>query len=230
MSSSGKIRNIDGRRVFVLDKGVRVVGERDDYAVLGSCGHGGFAYVYKVRAHRSKQIFILKMSSETHQMGDERIRREILVLRQCNESGRGLVPELIDSGELDGRPFYVMENLQMLTWSDDDGGLPNTEVQRKDFIVLLLECVKAIHAAGYLHCDIKPANIMERAGDHRPLLIDFGSAHPISRGGRRREKDRVGDCYATGKYCRDPWICCRSRQLHDPKRYLCHWAGDTRLL
>ena len=45
---------------------------------------------------------------------------------------------------------------------------------------MLIESVKAIHEAGFVHCDIKPDNIMERPNScHRPILIDFGSAHPI---------------------------------------------------
>ncbi len=40
----------------------------------------------------------------------------------------------------------------------------------------LLDGLSAVHAAGYLHRDIKPDNIQVRAEDGRLVLLDFGSA------------------------------------------------------
>ena len=45
----------------------------------------------------------------------------------------------------------------------------------KGLVAPLLEGLAAVHAAGFLHRDIKPDNIFIRA-DGRPVLIDFGAA------------------------------------------------------
>src|SRR5690349_8151421 len=43
----------------------------------------------------------------------------------------------------------------------------------------LLDGLEVVHRGGYLHRDIKPTNIFVRA-DASPVLIDFGSARPVS--------------------------------------------------
>ena len=103
-------------------------------------------------------------------------------MRACEENGADLVPRVLDEGEVEGRPFFVMENLNHLEWSESGAGLPDTEERRKAFFILLIDSIAAVHDAGFVHCDIKPGNILERPSDHHPILIDFGSAHPITEG------------------------------------------------
>jgi serine/threonine protein kinase len=49
------------------------------------------------------------------------------------------------------------------------------EAKLKGWLAPLLEGLAAVHAAGFLHRDIKPDNIFIRA-DGKPVLIDFGAA------------------------------------------------------
>ncbi|MGQ0511359.1 MAG: protein kinase domain-containing protein [Betaproteobacteria bacterium] len=51
--------------------------------------------------------------------------------------------------------------------------LPEAELKR--LMAPLLEGLREVHGAGFLHRDIKPDNIFVRA-DGRPVLIDFGAA------------------------------------------------------
>src|SRR5690606_31856443 len=46
----------------------------------------------------------------------------------------------------------------------------------------IAEVLVALHAKGYVHCDIKPHNI-GLTGYGQPKLLDFGSAYPVGDGG-----------------------------------------------
>jgi serine/threonine protein kinase len=78
--------------------------------------------------------------------------------------------------EANGTAYMVMEyekgeplkNLFILSPQ-----LPEAELKR--LMEPLLEGLREVHAAGFLHRDIKPDNIFVRA-DGRPVLIDFGAA------------------------------------------------------
>lgn len=183
MHPVGKIVDENGRRAFRLVEGAAVTGDRWSYKVVGTRGQGGFAKTYVVRRVGDNLLAVLKMSSDAKKNtpGAERIRREAFVMRKCGRDNPCFVPQILDEGVVDGRPFLVVENLCRLEWSSSETGLPDTEEKRKAFFMLLIDCVKAIHEAGFVHCDIKPGNIMQRPGDHRPLLIDFGSAHIIDK-------------------------------------------------
>ena len=45
----------------------------------------------------------------------------------------------------------------------------------------LYTAINQLHAAGYVHCDIKPANIFISEDEWDPILIDFGGTIPIGR-------------------------------------------------
>ena len=52
---------------------------------------------------------------------------------------------------------------------------PPDEARLRALLLPLLDGLDAVHAAGFLHCDIKPANVFVR-GDGVPVLLDFGAA------------------------------------------------------
>ena len=51
-----------------------------------------------------------------------------------------------------------------------------TEAQLKRVVLPVAEGLREVHAAGFLHRDVKPANIFVRRSDESPVLLDFGSA------------------------------------------------------
>lgn len=184
MASVGKVVVKGERRLYQLKKGIVATGKHDSYKVVGCLGSGGFGAIYTVRRVGDNLLAVLKMSTEVKKngLGGERIRREVWVMRRCGKDNPDLIPRVLDSGAVDGRPFFVMENLHKLGWSldrSDEQGLPDMAESRILFFRKLIESIRAVHDAGFVHCDIKPENIMQRPDTHRPILIDFGSAHPI---------------------------------------------------
>ncbi len=83
--------------------------------------------------------------------------------------------------EANDTAYLVMEFYEGLTLAehlDHQGGrLP--EEQAKQLMLPILDGLRAVHAQGFLHRDIKPQNIylaQLESGGVRPILLDFGAA------------------------------------------------------
>ena len=87
----------------------------------------------------------------------------------------GVVIKVYDAGELDGIPFYTMEHLEgavpLNALLKEQGALDlDTAV---DVTRALLDALACCHAAGVLHRDLKPGNLMIGPGE-RVTVMDFG--------------------------------------------------------
>mmetsp|Transcript_80047 Transcript_80047/g.226538 ORF Transcript_80047/g.226538 Transcript_80047/m.226538 type:complete len:559 (-) Transcript_80047:206-1882(-) len=103
------------------------------------------------------------------------------------------VPDLLDHGSMLGGTFVVMPILnasldRILQRLDHDGlgGRMSWEAAR-GLGRRLVEVLRAVHARGVVHCDVKPANVMlDGAAGFVPQIVDFGRARsaqcPASRG------------------------------------------------
>lgn len=93
------------------------------------------------------------------------------------------VVEIYDIGEVDGRPYLVMPNLRavdLAQWTRRRGGPPLPV----DIVVGLLgqaaSGLTAMHAAGLVHGDIKPHNLLVSEG-HEVVVADLGLARSARR-------------------------------------------------
>ena len=143
------------------------------WRIVAFLGRGGSAEVYRV-VHLSLPLQgALKILIRNEASHVERFRRETELLAKLRHPA---FPRFLGSGEVEGRPYIIMELLEPMELPHDDKAVAK-------FLVSVAEGVKALHSRGIIHRDIKPQNIMRRA-DGSPVIIDLGLAKrysPLSR-------------------------------------------------
>ncbi|MEO9138776.1 MAG: serine/threonine-protein kinase [Jatrophihabitans sp.] len=155
----------------------------DRYRVIDRIGSGGMADVF--RAHDdllerdvAVKVFRTVTTADTA-AGTERQRAELLALARLNHPHLiTLFDGSVDAG--DGHAYLVMELVEGPTLGDriHTGPLPS-EAEVRSIGVQIAEALAYVHAAGMVHRDVKPANILLGAGSSggssiRARLSDFG--------------------------------------------------------
>ncbi|MGW3812758.1 protein kinase domain-containing protein [Streptomyces sp. NPDC005046] len=151
--------------------------ELSGYEIQEVLGRGGFATVYRARQLAVGREVALKVDSRALASDRDRQRflREVTAAGQL--SGHPHVVPVYDAGVLgDDRPYMVMELCPGGSLGDrlhHHGPLAAKEA--RDIGLGIADALAAAHAAGVLHRDIKPGNIMvNRYG--AAALTDFGLA------------------------------------------------------
>jgi len=144
------------------------------YEPVRLLGEGGFGRVYLTRRNPGKTSVALKLASPKVPGALASLDREREALAAIRSRA---VPEFLDAGELqDGSRWLAMQAIAGLGWpgrSMADPPIPlELGLTRFDG---LLRALGEIHAAGYLHSDLKPGNILVRS-DGSVCFIDFGLA------------------------------------------------------
>ncbi|MBQ1090153.1 serine/threonine-protein kinase [Streptomyces sp. B93] len=150
------------------------------YRLADIIGSGGMGRVWRAHdevLHRAVAIKELTAALYVSESDQERLlartRAEARAAARINHSAVVTVHDVLDH---DGRPWLVMELVEGRSLADavkDDGRMEPAEAARIGLWVL--RALRAAHAAGVLHRDIKPGNVL-LARDGRVLLTDFGIA------------------------------------------------------
>lgn len=146
------------------------------YRIIGLLGKGGMGEVYRAEDIKLDQTVALKFLPDKLEKNKSALQRFIGEVRIARQVAHGNVCRVFDIAEIDGRHFLSMEYID-----GDDlssllrriGRLPSEraiEIARQ-----LCVGLHAIHSAGILHRDFKPANIIiDSKGKAR--ITDFGIA------------------------------------------------------
>ena len=156
------------------------------YEFVRELGRGATARVILVRDHAGGTLLAAKtVPPEARAL----LEAELRVLQQIEHEGLARPHELLTVPAL-GPPFHLTEGTALLIqeWVDGAplGRTPATWQDALGWGLALSESLGALHAAGVLHGDLQPDNVIVRREDGRPVLIDLGLAGPALADGRLR--------------------------------------------
>lgn len=145
------------------------------YEILTALGAGGMGEVYRARDTRLRRevaIKILRSGFHTSKTGRERLLQEARAVSALNHPN---IVTLHDICSENGAEFLVMELVRGKTLDQLIGtrGLRLNETLR--YAIPIADALALAHAAGILHLDLKPSNIMI-TDDGVPKVLDFGIA------------------------------------------------------
>lgn len=149
-----------------------------DYELLSELGAGGMGTVHLGRAPDGRIVALKTMNrlAFRSEEGHRRFERETAALRKVDDPN---VAAFVDADLLGQAPYLVTEYVQgrPLDAVVATGTLGRDGLRRLG--LGLARALRALHAAGLIHRDVKPANIIMAGGE--PVLIDLGIAHHIDK-------------------------------------------------
>ena len=168
----------------------------DRYEVGQLLGRGGMAEVYAGTDRRlDRPVAVKLLTSEMGARADVRTRFEAEARAAASLSHPGVVA-VYDTGEHQGVLYIVMERLPGETLADRIAGGPVDPGWLTTVADDVLAALAAAHAAGLVHRDVKPANIL-LTSDGRAKVADFGIAKSLEAAG-------VADLTGTGQLLGTP--------------------------
>ncbi|WP_433431586.1 protein kinase domain-containing protein [Nonomuraea sp. CA-141351] len=152
------------------------LGKVGPYTLVERLGRGGMGEVYLAHNRRNERV-ALKVLHDLAEDQTSRVRleREVRALRRVESP---YVAKVLDADLNCARPYLVMEHIEGVTLLDGVRQSGPLDVsQLVDLAQGIAAALAIIHAAGVVHRDLKPGNII--MGTEGPVLIDFGIAQVL---------------------------------------------------
>lgn len=145
------------------------------YRLVSTLGEGGMGVVHLGLDHsgRAVAIKVLRPHVAYDAESRRRLAREVATLERVKHR---LVAAVLDADPDGPRPYVVTQYVPGPSLEEvitSRGPMPPADLVRLGRG--LVEALEAIHAAGVVHRDLKPGNVLML--DDEPVVIDFGIAH-----------------------------------------------------
>jgi len=165
----------DARFIFAQTGGDKVGHEVGSYRIVQRLGAGGMGEVYLAEDSRLDRLVALKLLPAYFAADDDRLARFQREARSASALNHPNIITIHEVGETEDVRFIATEFIDGKTIQEliSQGELTLGEVL--DIGIQVTSALAAAHAAGIVHRDIKPDNIMQR-DDGLVKLLDFGIA------------------------------------------------------
>ena len=143
------------------------------WTLLGLLGAGGMGRVLRARDEElGREVALKLLPGDATPSCRARFQREVLAASQVRHPALVRVHE---AGEVAGQPYLVMELVEGTPLDRLLEQCPLAPTRAAALVAQLARGVAALHAAGVLHRDLKPGNVLLEPGG-QARLIDFGVA------------------------------------------------------
>jgi len=142
------------------------------YRLLGRIGEGGQGVVFLAVGPTGSQAAVKLLPPTTDPQVRSRFLKEVAAAQRV---ARFCTAQVLDAGIFERRPFIVSEYVSgpsLVEVVEQLGPRGGAALER--IAVATLTALGTVHAAGMVHRDFKPGNIL--LGPDGPVLIDFGLA------------------------------------------------------
>jgi eukaryotic-like serine/threonine-protein kinase len=169
-----------------LQYNTAMLGQRiSHYVIEQKLGEGGMGVVYRARDEKLQRDVALKFLETLPTGSSASHARALQEARAISALNHPNICTVYEVGEVDGRPFIVMEFVEgrPLSLEITSTGLSLDQVER--YGMQLADALSHAHSRGVIHRDLKAANVMVTPSG-RLKVLDFGIS-------QRFEPGRIGE-------------------------------------
>ena len=131
------------------------------YSIIRQLGGGGFGMVYLAMDHVLKRRVAIKVLTDSAANDPEVVKNfsnEIFAAASLEHSN---IIRIYELGESDGRPYVTMEYIEGQDLRDAVLSVRQFNIAvLRTFFIQVCRALEFIHQHGFIHCDVKPENIL----------------------------------------------------------------------
>jgi len=147
----------------------------DHYELIDEVGRGGGGTVWRAHDTRLGREVAIKVLSAENDLDPHRRERFLLEAKAASALNHPNIVSIYEINSVDGRDFIVMEFVRGTPLS---ALIPPGGMRLEEMLAVgaqIADALATAHAAGIVHRDVKPSNVMVD-GKGRVKILDFGLA------------------------------------------------------
>jgi serine/threonine-protein kinase len=151
------------------------------YEIIDQIGEGAGSLIYAVSHPQTNQLYALKhvvRKIDKHARFIEQLEAEFEVGRKVSHTNLRRVIDFQQKKTLLGKVTEAALVMELFDGVPMDVNLPRAMTTLVECFIETGRALEAMHNAGYVHCDLKPNNILLNREGH-VKVIDLGQACPV---------------------------------------------------